>query len=275
LNYTDIPLVNGYVIQEKLAEFTEHDMHMHDALEVSIPLDNDMKYPLLDGDYYAEPGDVFLFRPFEPHWNLIKHKGKPVKWVMLLFSPALVGPIPGGYSLLTPFYTTDVAPLIPAKSPHAQGIKQLAEKALEEQRNGLTGWEVQHYALLIQILVHIHRYYEEQLAERTADSTGFARIVHAIEYMMEHWSYDIDMEQVIRRTQLKKTWFYTKFKELTGLTPNDFIARLRLQYASHKLRATNETITNIALECGYGSSSYFNKVFKEYRGMTPRQYRKQ
>ncbi|WP_162259712.1 helix-turn-helix domain-containing protein [Paenibacillus sp. Soil766] len=53
-------------------------------------------------------------------------------------------------------------------------------------------------------------------------------------------------------------------------------ARLRLQYADagHMLHATSKSTTDIALTCGFGSASYFNKVFKEFHHLTPREYRK-
>ncbi|MBW7454872.1 AraC family transcriptional regulator, partial [Paenibacillus sepulcri] len=148
-------------------------------------------------------------------------------------------------------------------------------EAMEERRKALPGWELQHYGLLVQILVHVHRYFREQMAENTVDAAAFSGIIDAVEYMMEHWSEEINMDELIGRSQLKKTWFYTKFKEVTGLTPLAFTVRLRLQYASRQLRGTNESITDIALTCGFGSSSYFNKVFRDFRGMTPGEYRKQ
>lgn len=272
MNYSDIRLTHGYTIEEKLAELTEHELHVHDALELSIPLDRPMMYPLLDRVYYAEPGDVFLFRPFEPHWNLTREADKPARWVMVLFSPAVVSSVPRGYALLAPFYMTDMPPLIPARSPHAKAIKRLAEQAVEEASLGRPDWDVQQFTLLLQILVHVHRHYLEQSAERQADPS-LSSLVAAIEYIIAHWSYEIDMDEVMRQTKLKKTGFYTKFKAVAGLTPNEFLARLRLQHASHMLRHTNRSITEIALECGFGSSSYFIKVFKQFRGMPPRQFR--
>ncbi|WP_127586626.1 helix-turn-helix transcriptional regulator [Paenibacillus koleovorans] len=272
MQYTDIRLQRGYQIEEKIAEYTEHEKHFHDALEISIPLDRRMRYPLPDREYVAEPGDIFLIRPFEPHWNLTLEAGQPARWAMVLFAPAIIGSVARGYTLLTPFYRTDVSPLIPAASPHAAAIQRLALLALEEERTSAPNWEVQHYALLLQILVHVHRYYAELTPDSGTDPV-FVSLVGAIDYMIEHWADNFDIDLLIRRTRLRKTGFYTKFKALTGLTPNEFRSRLRLQFASGMLRDTSRAITDIALECGFGSSSYFTKVFKEYRGMSPREFR--
>jgi AraC-like DNA-binding protein len=274
LQYERLPLSSGYTIQEKFAQFTDHELHMHDALEVSIALDQGMKYKIGDACYNAGPGDIFLLRPFEPHWNLIQEEGQPSRWIMLLFSPSFVGLMPRGSSLLTPFYMTNTSPLIPADTIYAQEVKRLALEALEEAKQAILGWELQQQTLMIQMLVHMQRYYMTHNRDQQQEDSYSQGIIQAIEYLMAHWAEEIDMDVVIEQSHLKKTWFYTKFREVTGLTPNEFIVRLRLQYAGHMLQSTLNSITDIALTCGFGSASYFNKVFKEFHHMTPREYRK-
>ncbi|KRE69522.1 helix-turn-helix domain-containing protein [Paenibacillus sp. Soil750] len=274
MQYERLPLSSGYMIQEKFAHFTDHELHMHDALEVSIALDQGMKYKIGEACYYAGPGDIFLLRPFEPHWNLTQEEGQPSRWIMLLFSPSFVSFIPRGSSLLTPFYMTNTSPLIPADSVHAQAVQRLAIEALEEAKQALPGWELQQQTLMIQMLVHMQRYYMMHNRDQLQEDSSAHGIIQAIEYLMAHWAEDIDMDIVIEQSLIKKTWFYTKFREVTGLTPNEFIVRLRLQYAGHMLQSTAKSITDIALTCGFGSASYFNKVFKEFHHLTPRDYRK-
>jgi AraC-like DNA-binding protein len=269
----NVKVTQGVIIEEKLAVYTEHEFHMHLALEVSIALDSTMKYPLGDRWYYADPGDVLLLRPFEPHWNLTREEGKPSRWIMLLFSPDYVAFIPNGYSLLVPFYTMNTSQVIPAASPHAKSIMRLALEALQEKTEAQPGWELQQMTLFIQILVQIHRY--SHTLEQSFGAPSLAGILTAIEHIMTHWSEEVDVDMLIQHSELKKTWFYTKFKELTGSTPHEFIIRLRLQYAAHMLMHTRDSITDIALACGFSTPSYFNKVFKEHRGMTPSVYRKQ
>ncbi|MDU0206253.1 MULTISPECIES: AraC family transcriptional regulator [Paenibacillus] len=269
----NVKVAQGIVFEEKLAVYTEHEFHMHTALEVSIALDSTMKYPIGDEWYYADPGDILLLRPFEPHWNLTREEGKPSRWIMLLFSPDYVAFIPDGYSLLVPFYTMNTSQVIPAASPYAQSIMRLALEALEEQKQDQPGWELQQMTLFIQILVQIQRYYHS--LEQSFAAPSLSGVIAAIEHLITHWSEEVDVDLLIQRSDLKKTWFYTKFRELTGSSPNEFIIRLRLQYAAHMLMHTHETITDIALACGFSTPSYFNKVFKEHRGMTPSVYRRQ
>jgi AraC-like DNA-binding protein len=65
------------------------------------------------------------------------------------------------------------------------------------------------------------------------------------------------------------------FKAATGLSPNDFLQRHRIEVAREQLANPRRTITNIAMSTGFNSSQYFSNVFQKYCGMTPSEYRTQ
>ncbi|MBD2847194.1 helix-turn-helix transcriptional regulator [Paenibacillus sp. IB182496] len=275
MEYADIRLTQEFAFTRKLARLTEHEMHMHDTLEVSILLENNIRYHLAQGDYVGKPGDIFVFRPFDPHWNLAEDQERPAAWIMLLLSPAVVRHIPDGSALLAPFYTTDWRPLIPAHSAEAAAIRAAAGQAVEEEERGRPGWQSRQFACLIEILVQIARYFLalRQDARTGEDSAPGGGIVGAVERLLRQFREPVDMEDVIRASGLKKTTFYQQFVRLTALTPNDFVNRLRLQHAVHLLLHSAMPITEIAFESGYSSVSYFNRQFKAFRGVSPRQFR--
>ncbi|MDF2721499.1 MAG: AraC family transcriptional regulator [Paenibacillus sp.] len=270
--YDDIRLDKELNFVQKTGIYIEHDMHHHDALEVSFLLENDAKFRLVDRDHHGKPGDVFVFRPFEPHWNLAYDQNKPTQWIMLLFSPSIVRSIPDGHKLLCPFYAADrFSPLIPAGSPYAQAIQQAAKLAIAEEQGQQPGWRAKQFSCFIDIIVGIYRCYQDaQQRDRPAPEQGIIRV---IEHMLSHYAEEIDMEQLFAMSQMRKTSFYQSFKETTSLSPNEFISRLRLQSSIHLLDHTNKSVTDIAFECGFHSLSYFNKQFKLYRGISPREHR--
>ncbi|WP_165972045.1 helix-turn-helix domain-containing protein [Paenibacillus piri] len=273
--YDDIRLEHELNFVKKIGTLTEHELHVHAALEISVLLENDANYHLIDREYHGRPGDVFVFRPFEPHWNLARETGRPMKWTMVLFAPSIVRSIPDGYKLLTPFYAADkFAPLIKGHTSYAQSIHRAAKEAVEEEERQLPGWRAKQLVCFIDILVQIFRCYTEaqqdqSLHKRQADHG----IIQVIEYMLSHFSEDIDMCEMIAMSNLRKTMFFRTFKEITRLSPNEFISRLRLQSAIHLLDHTDKSITDIAFECGFHSLSYFNKHFKQFRGVSPREHR--
>ncbi|WP_141505451.1 AraC family transcriptional regulator [Paenibacillus luteus] len=262
-------------IECRLDSETDHELHRHDLLEINVLLENKARFRLLDLDYTGEPGDVFLFRPYEPHYNLAAAEGAPIRWIMLLFSPSIARLIPQGDRLLYPFYTSRTTPLIKAGSEHAKRIQAAAAAALAEQEQGLPGWEAKRFMHFVDILVSAYRHSLEAAEESTPDEeikveTG---VVSAVEYMIRNVTEDIDMRQLIDGYERGKTYFYTDFKRTVGVTPNQFIHRMRMQIAMHLLQTTGKTVTDIAFECGYHSVHYFNKHFKQYRSVSPREYR--
>ncbi|MNI06553.1 HTH-type transcriptional activator RhaS [compost metagenome] len=270
-----IQMDSEVVFESKIATFSDHELHTHDALEISVLVENEAIYKLSQNELPGMPGEVFLFRPFESHWTLLRDPKLPVKWIMVLFSPAVVRLVPDGYKLLTPFYTMDdFVPLLPADSLQAIHIQQAARHGLEEAMHHPPGWQAKQYVLLLDILVQLYRWFLESRAGGEAQPSGLEPgIIRAVEYTLKHFDQDIDVELLIRLSGMKRTWFYRKFQEATSLAPQDFINRLRLQHCVYLLRHTRKSITEIAFECGFHSLSYFNKFFKAAQAMTPSEYR--
>lgn len=58
-----------------------------------------------------------------------------------------------------------------------------------------------------------------------------------------------------------------------GMTPSEYVNRLRVSQAAFQLRMTSRPVTEIALDAGYGNLSHFFHVFRRLHGMSPRRYR--
>lgn len=64
------------------------------------------------------------------------------------------------------------------------------------------------------------------------------------------------------------------FKQQTGVSFSVYLNKLRIERAKCMLRESSENILEISLDCGYNNIAYFNRVFKQYSGMSPREYRR-
>jgi signal transduction histidine kinase/ligand-binding sensor domain-containing protein/DNA-binding response OmpR family regulator len=81
--------------------------------------------------------------------------------------------------------------------------------------------------------------------------------------------------ELARELALSRSSLYSKFKVLTGMTPNDFVLNYRLKRAAALLKEnTGLQIADIAMQLGFGSSRYFSRCFKVCYGMTPGKYRR-
>lgn len=272
--HDDIRLEEGYMIAEKTASLTDHEMHTHDALEVGIVLSNRIRYKTPHRDYYGNPGDIFLYRPFEPHWTLVDPGQPPARWIMLLFSPGFVSRLPDGNKLLTPFYSMRTMPLIPADSDLAPKIRQAALEALAEQKAQRAGWQTRRFLHFADALALIRRHYAETAGAAGADGAADSRLERVITHLLNHLGEEIDTDELIALSGLGKNQFFQSFRDMTGLTPGQFLMRLRVQHAAYLLKHTDRSITEIAFDCGFGSASYFNRRFKEFSGLSPTEHRR-
>ncbi len=98
-------------------------------------------------------------------------------------------------------------------------------------------------------------------------------IDRAIAYMNSHYSDKITVEDLAVLSNLSANHFAKIFKSVTGETPIDFLKLLRLKKARSMLISNVDNITEIALKCGFNTSSYFSSCFLEKYRMTPTAFR--
>lgn len=62
-------------------------------------------------------------------------------------------------------------------------------------------------------------------------------------------------------------------KSVTGLTPSEYINRIRIEHAAQLLRSDEASIDDVVRECGFENTSYFYRLFRRQFGTTPKAYR--
>ena len=67
--------------------------------------------------------------------------------------------------------------------------------------------------------------------------------------------------------------FERKFRSSFHLTPQKYLRKLRMRMASRCLVYTTQSLSEVALSCGFGDQSHFSREFRRHFGRTPRQYR--
>lgn len=111
-------------------------------------------------------------------------------------------------------------------------------------------------------------------AQRNAGVKMRKEVVRALSYIEEHYREDINLDDIARYVCVSKTYFSSMFKKETGENFSLYLLDFRLEKACELLRQSEEKIYNIAYDVGFQSHNYFNNIFKERYGMTPKEYRK-
>lgn len=82
------------------------------------------------------------------------------------------------------------------------------------------------------------------------------------------------LSEIVSCSNYDKKYLCNVFKKYIGVTMTEYLNNIRLNYAVGLLRNTNKTISDIALELGFSSVSYFNVIFKKRYGVAPKEIRK-
>ena len=96
----------------------------------------------------------------------------------------------------------------------------------------------------------------------------------AINYMQEHCTEQITREDIAKIAFLSPQYFSTLLKKESGLTFTSLLNQMRVEKAEYLLVHSDQPLSIIALEAGFQDQSYFTKVFKKFRHVTPLTYRK-
>jgi AraC-like DNA-binding protein len=99
-------------------------------------------------------------------------------------------------------------------------------------------------------------------------------VTAAIAYLRRHVQDPVHMDDLVRHVGFSRARMFDMFKEQTGLTPNDYLQRLRIEKAQEQLRQTDLSITHVGLATGFSSGQYFSTVFARYTGVSPTDFRK-
>lgn len=99
-------------------------------------------------------------------------------------------------------------------------------------------------------------------------------IDRAIQYMEDHITQNISLDELAQSINLSKFYFTRYFRKHLGMTPHQYFVNMRIQYAKRLLATTHDSVESVADQCGFNNVSNFIRIFKQRSGMTPTAFRK-
>jgi len=112
-----------------------------------------------------------------------------------------------------------------------------------------------------------------ELVYSSQDARKVTQIRPAINYIDANYNKHVTLADIAKASHLSVSRLAHVFKEQMGITIIDYLTSVRIERAKQLLLATNQSCTEICFEVGYNNQSYFTRTFKNFVGMTPRQFR--
>ncbi len=100
------------------------------------------------------------------------------------------------------------------------------------------------------------------------------RLKRVLDYLNENFRESVSLESTALVANLSPVGFSRYFSQAMGKPFSRYLNELRMSWACNRLLDTDETVLGVSLDAGYASLTNFNRRFREFRGMTPREYRK-
>lgn len=103
---------------------------------------------------------------------------------------------------------------------------------------------------------------------------GDEKLAPVLAYLRAHCAEPLTVEEIARAHHISKYYLCRLFRQTTGMTIMGYLYEQRFSLARRLLADSAQSISAIALGCGFGSSSHFCTMFKRREGCSPNAYRR-
>ena len=234
--------------------------HFHEYYVLGFIEDGNRYLSCKNKEYTIGSGDLILFNPMENH-TCAQIDNRALDYRCLNVTPEVMQKTVyeiTGRSFL-PEFTTTVA----YQSEQVLPLKELHRMLMEEQESFQK--EESFYFLIEQLLEH---YTDKQPLAPFEIST---QIQAACDYMDKNFAEPISLDDLSRISGLNKYTLLRSFTRQRGVTPYQYLETIRVGYAK-KLLEQGVAPIEAAGQSGFTDQSHFSKYFKNFIGLTPKQY---
>lgn len=254
-----------------------YEPHTHDTTELVVfdggrgtHVVDDITYDLAPGDVVSiKPGTVHAFTGCRAlaHWNVG-------------FTPDLIGLCGPEIRRIPGFQTMFVLGIDAAASPgplcrtrldqtDLARVVALAGTIRDEVGRRRPGHEALLRACFIELVVHIARAADPAGGHHALDKAALAA-----SWLEEHHAETVVLDDLSAHCGVSVRHLTRLFRAHYRTSPVDYLLRLRVAHAASLLANGDRSITEVALQAGFGDSSYLARQFRRVLGCSPREHRR-
>jgi AraC-like DNA-binding protein len=260
----------------------ELSLHKNRGMEITYIEKGSFEWMVGGVPERIEPGAVFFTLPWQVHGSLYPMEADNIICHVLFhleqdyskphrqfrFLPFLCFN-PGEMKILSEVFSASTKHCFPA----TDAMRKLMPELIHELQNTQSLRRAHSISLLRAILVELKRTICGETTDYEMNSPSGKKVRRLLTELSSNCDRQWTLQQMADRCGIRRTYLNTVFQKLTGSTPMEYLASLRIAKAKTLLRDTKGKVIDIALECGFGSSQYFSNTFKQVCGMTPSEYR--
>lgn len=221
--------------------------------------------------YHVEPGDAILLVP-DTIYRIMCPPGVVNESAVLDFEREYLSPLNAacGREAVDSLFRSARITVPHGGRTRVEELISFIERE-ETDQDGYSAFLKQNY--LFELLIYLSRLPKKESEHGRLDEVE-ETIEAAAGYIYSHYQDGITLEEVAEMSHMSPAYFSRKFKSETGFGYKEYLTDIRIREASNLLLNTTESITEIAVKCGFGDGNYFGDAFRKVRGVSPRAFRK-
>ena len=255
--------------------------HWHKEWELIHIREGNVTLHVDDVEFTASKGDILLIRDSMLHGSPTPEH---VRYDCLVFDlHGLFGSSELFKMYLRPIYQMELLPEIyyprAANDDIYPFVTELMESHLRHQQHPAD----EKYLELVTVsnLSHIflrllqNGHCSADLTKQPNTAHRISQIKSVLEYIERNYANEITLNDLAQVAGMNPRYFCRIFKQVISLSPMEYVISFRLDQACRLLSTTHLSIIDVAMECGFNDCSYFTRIFKARKKVTPSQFRKQ
>lgn len=225
--------------------------HLHQTFELVVVLSGEMTVTVDNAVFPVTSGNALLVFPNQIH----SLETKQSECIICIFSPRLVQA-----------YTGTITDRIPGDNrfcpdPWLVGaLSGLREDASQAEKKG--------------ILYSLCAAFDRQARYKSRQSDRQKLLYNIFRFVEEHFREDCSLDALARVMGYDYAYLSRYFRKTTGIAYNTYVNHFRLSQACYLMENPELPLIRCASESGFASLRSFNRIFRDYMGLTPTQYRK-
>ncbi|OPA74559.1 hypothetical protein BVG16_22570 [Paenibacillus selenitireducens] len=256
--------------------------HWHINIEILYFLSGRAKVFLGGESHIVGKGDLILIHSHETH-SIYAMDEENVSYIVTKFDPEILFS-----TSRTIFESKYVLPFTMAKSNNQRVfaeakikdtlVPHLVQEIYDEFTSKNYGFELAVRTLICRVFLWFLRESQDQRLNwdvaHSLKEMDVQMLQKVFEYIDDNYRFDINAQTAARICNLSYSYFSRRFKAIMGKTFTNYLNYIRITEAEKLLLTTDKSMTEIALEVGFSNSSYFIQQFKQFKNISPVQFRK-
>jgi len=255
--------------------------HWHIYIEILYFLSGKAKVFLGGECHVVGKGDLILIHSHETH--SIYSMGEEISYIVVKFDPEILYStsrtiLESKYILPFTLADSNGQRVFTESEIKDTPIPALIREIYDEFSSKGFGFELAVRTLICRVFLWFLRkthnqHWSWEVAHSLNDS-DYQMLQKVFEYIDYNYMNDINAQTAAGLCNMSYSYFSRKFKSIMGKTFTNYLSYIRITEAEKLLVTTEMSMTDIALEVGFSSSSYFIQQFRQYKNISPHQFRK-